>query len=44
MSGRRSRATGLALADVVDAAAWFTEVMGRPLPAMVSKAPAFPAS
>ena len=37
-------ATGLALLDLVEAAAWFTGVMGRPLPAMVSKAPAFPAS
>ncbi|MBU7589544.1 MAG: hydroxymethylglutaryl-CoA lyase [Sphingopyxis terrae] len=44
MLERSGTATGLALADVVDAAAWFTEVMGRPLPAMVSKAPAFPAS
>jgi len=44
MLERGGIATGLALADVVDAAAWFTEVMGRPLPAMVSKAPAFPAS
>jgi len=44
MLDRGGIATGLALADVVDAAAWFTEVMGRPLPAMVSKAPAFPAS
>ena len=43
MLERSGIATGLALADVVDAAAWFTEVMGRPLPAMVSKAPAFPA-
>lgn len=44
MLERSGIATGLALADVVDAAAWFTEVIGRPLPAMVSKAPAFPAS
>jgi hydroxymethylglutaryl-CoA lyase len=44
MLERSGIATGLALADVVEAAAWFTEVMGRPLPAMVSKAPAFPAS
>ena len=44
MLERSGIATGLALADVVDAAAWFTGVMGRPLPAMVSKAPAFPAS
>ncbi len=33
--------TGVALPQVVDAAAWLTGVMGRPLPAMVSKAPAF---
>lgn len=33
--------TGVALAQVVDAAGWLTGVMGRPLPAMVSKAPAF---
>jgi len=44
MLERSGIATSLALADVVDAAAWFTKVMGRPLPAMVSKAPAFPAS
>ena len=35
--------TGLSLPAIVDAAGWLTEVMGRPLPAMVSKAPAFPA-
>ncbi|MEI4508361.1 hydroxymethylglutaryl-CoA lyase [Sphingopyxis sp. CCNWLW253] len=34
--------TGVALPQVVDAAGWLTGVMGRPLPAMVSKAPAFP--
>jgi len=33
--------TGVALPQVVDAAGWLTGVMGRPLPAMVSKAPAF---
>ena len=33
--------TGVALPQVVDAAAWLTGVMGRPLPAMVSRAPAF---
>ncbi|OHC98351.1 MAG: hydroxymethylglutaryl-CoA lyase [Sphingopyxis sp. RIFCSPHIGHO2_01_FULL_65_24] len=35
-------ATGLDLPAIVDAATWFTGVMGRALPAMVSKAPAFP--
>ncbi|MGH6631717.1 hydroxymethylglutaryl-CoA lyase [Sphingopyxis sp.] len=34
--------TGLMLPQVVEAAEWLTGVMGRPLPAMVSKAPAFP--
>lgn len=34
--------TGIALPRVVEAAGWLTSVMGRPLPAMVSKAPAFP--
>ena len=43
MLERSGIATGLALLDLVEAAAWFTGVMGRPLPAMVSKAPAFPA-
>lgn len=33
--------TGVTLSQVVDAAGWLTGVMGRPLPAMVSKAPAF---
>jgi len=33
--------TGVTLPQVVDAAGWLTGVMGRPLPAMVSKAPAF---
>jgi len=33
--------TGVALPQVVEAAGWLTGVMGRPLPAMVSKAPAF---
>lgn len=40
---RSGVATGLALPRVVQAASWLTDVMGRPLPAMVSKAPAFPA-
>ncbi|MGN6597499.1 hydroxymethylglutaryl-CoA lyase [Sphingopyxis terrae] len=44
MLERSGIATGLALLGLVEAAAWFTGVMGRPLPAMVSKAPAFPAS
>lgn len=34
--------TGLHLLRIVETAGWFTGVMGRPLPAMVSKAPAFP--
>jgi hydroxymethylglutaryl-CoA lyase len=34
--------TGVALPQVVEAAEWLAGVMGRPLPAMVSKAPAFP--
>jgi len=34
--------TGVMLAQVVEAAGWLAGVMGRPLPAMVSKAPAFP--
>lgn len=33
--------TGVALPQVVEAAGWLAGVMGRPLPAMVSKAPAF---
>lgn len=32
---------GVMLPQVVEAAGWLTGVMGRPLPAMVSKAPAF---
>lgn len=42
MLERSGVATGLALPGAVEAAGWFTGVMGRPLPAMVSKAPAFP--
>lgn len=34
--------TGLALPGIVDAAGWLAGVMDRPLPAMVSRAPAFP--
>ncbi|WP_235534510.1 hydroxymethylglutaryl-CoA lyase [Sphingopyxis sp. Root154] len=34
--------TGITLPQVVESAGWLTGVMGRPLPAMVSKAPAFP--
>jgi hydroxymethylglutaryl-CoA lyase len=34
--------TGLDLPAIIGAAGWFTDVMGRPLPAMVSKAPVFP--
>lgn len=33
---------GLMLPQVVESAGWLAGVMGRPLPAMVSKAPAFP--
>lgn len=33
--------TGVMLPQVIEAAGWLTGVMGRPLPAMVSKAPAF---
>lgn len=39
--GQSGVQTGVALPQVVDAAGWLTGVMGRPLPAMVSKAPAF---
>lgn len=35
-------ATGLDLPQLVEAARWLKGVMGRPLPAMVSRAPAFP--
>lgn len=35
-------ATGIAMPSVVDAAEWLAGVMGRALPAMVSRAPAFP--
>lgn len=42
MLERGGIATGLDLPAIVEAANWFTGVMGRPLPAMVSKAPAFP--
>lgn len=34
--------TGFALPGIVDAAGWLAGVMDRPLPAMVSRAPAFP--
>ena len=34
--------TGITLPRAVEAAGWLAGVMGRPLPAMVSKAPAFP--
>jgi len=34
--------TGVMLPQAVEAAGWLAGVMGRPLPAMVSKAPAFP--
>lgn len=42
MLERGGIATGLDLPAIVEAANWFNGVMGRPLPAMVSKAPAFP--
>lgn len=42
MLERGGIATGLALPGAVEAAQWFTGVMARPLPAMVSKAPPFP--
>ncbi len=42
MLERSGIATGVALPKVIEAAAWLTGVMNRPLPAMVSKAPAFP--
>ncbi|MGH6808208.1 MAG: hydroxymethylglutaryl-CoA lyase [Ensifer adhaerens] len=41
---RSGVATGLALPQVIEAATWFADALGRKLPAMVSKAPAFPAS
>lgn len=41
---RAGMTTGLSLPALVDTAHWFTDVMGRPLPAMVSKAPAFPSN
>lgn len=43
MLERGGIATGLDLPAIVDAARWFAGIMGRPLPAMVSKAPPFPA-
>ncbi|WP_231736247.1 MULTISPECIES: hydroxymethylglutaryl-CoA lyase [unclassified Sphingopyxis] len=42
MLERGGVATGLDLSAIVAAANWFTGVMGRPLPAMVSRAPVFP--
>ncbi|WP_447755488.1 hydroxymethylglutaryl-CoA lyase [Sphingopyxis fribergensis] len=42
MLERSGVGTGLALPRMVEAAGWLAGVMGRPLPAMVSKAPAFP--
>jgi len=41
MLERSGYETGVKLPQVVEAAGWLTSVMGRPLPAMVSKAPAF---
>ena len=43
MLERGGIATGLDLPAIVEGATWLTGVMGRPLPAMVSRAPAFPA-
>ncbi len=42
MLDRSGIETGVALPQAVAAAGWLTGVMGRALPAMVSKAPAFP--
>ena len=39
---RSGMGTGVTLSQVIEAADWLAGVMGRPLPAMVSKAPAFP--
>lgn len=39
---RSGMGTGVTLSQVIGAADWLAGVMGRPLPAMVSKAPAFP--
>ena len=41
MLERSGYETGVTLPQVVEAAEWLTGVMGRPLPAMVSKAPVF---
>lgn len=43
MLERGGVATGLDLPGIVGGAGWLTDVMGRALPAMVSKAPVFPA-
>lgn len=43
MLERSGITTGLKLPVAVEASTWFADVMGRPLPAMVSRAPAFPA-
>ena len=42
MLERAGVATGMSLAKLIAANHWLQGVMGRPLPAMVSKAPAFP--
>ncbi|SNS29923.1 hydroxymethylglutaryl-CoA lyase [Sphingopyxis indica] len=42
MLERSGIATGLSLPGLVEAAGWFAGVMDRPLPALVSRAPAFP--
>ena len=42
MLERSGVATGLSLPGLIGAAEWFTGVMDRPLPALVSRAPIFP--
>lgn len=42
MLGRGGVTTGVELDRVVDTARWLSDVMGRPLPGRVSRAPAFP--
>jgi hydroxymethylglutaryl-CoA lyase len=42
MLERAGIATGMDLERLVAASNWLQGVMGRPLPAMVSRAPAFP--
>jgi hydroxymethylglutaryl-CoA lyase len=42
MLERAGVSTGMDLAKLVEASRWLAEVMGRPLPGMVAKAPPFP--